>query len=81
MTTLWPTIVLVAIDLIQLSGADGRVITVNVDQLVSIREIRPNDVQLIVSKFKCVLTMTDGKFIGVQETCDEVRDRLKDIKR
>lgn len=60
----------VAIDLIVLHRSDGGEVTVNAEQITSLRT--PG----AVAHARCLVGLTDGRFVGVLETCTEVRQRL-----
>ena len=66
--------VLLAYHLIRLTGPEGQEVELNADQIVSLREPRgethfPKDV-------RCLIHTSDGKFIGVIESCKIVHELL-----
>ena len=61
-----------------LTGPDGQEIDINADQIVSIRKRREEE-QHFHSDVHCLIFTSDGKFIGVRETCQIVQDRLDDL--
>lgn len=63
-----------------LTAIDGADISVNVRHVVSFREPRANEDQLIRNGVGCMLITDDGKFISVREHCAEVVNKLKRIK-
>jgi hypothetical protein len=68
---------LVALNLIFVHGPDQQRIEVNTDEISSIREPREAEGHF-ASEIKCLLFMTNGKFIGVTETCDDVLATIKE---
>lgn len=66
----------VAVALVALTLADGRAVFVNPAEIVSVRE-RHHDEKILPRNIKCVLNTADGKFIGVIEDCDSVRQKLE----
>lgn len=69
--------VLAAIVLIVLHSLDGFEIIINPEQVVILRPSSeaakgtPN--QLIVTGVRCIVGLSDGKFVSVIETCEQVR--------
>jgi hypothetical protein len=60
--------------LVMLHAASGHEVFVNPDSVVMLRTGKPGKPnEYIAGDAKCVLNTADGKFIGVTETCDEVR--------
>jgi hypothetical protein len=68
-------IVLAAVPLILFTGPDGQIIEVNPETVASIRSVRGGD--HFTQAVKCNIFTTDGKNIGVTETCAEVHKRLQ----
>jgi hypothetical protein len=65
---------------IVLHGPGGFEININPKRVTSMRSgIAGQKNKFIHEDAKCVLNMDDGKFISVIETCDQVRQALKDI--
>lgn len=67
-------VVILALQLVQLTGPGGQEIDVNPDQVVSLREKRGNE--HFAPGAKCVIHTADGKFVAVQEDCNTVQERL-----
>lgn len=61
--------------LILLHAAGGHMVEVNTDQITSMRS--PRDVKqherLFAADAHCLVNLTDGKFVVVQEDCDTVK--------
>jgi uncharacterized protein YlzI (FlbEa/FlbD family) len=67
--------ILALLSLLELHGLDGRTVYVNPQQIVSMA--RPKDDRTFHSGVQCVITLADGKFVSVVETCDEVQARMR----
>ena len=63
--------------LILLHNAAGLPILVNADLITSMQGRSEGQRSLFVGDVKCLVNLTDGKFVTVIETCDQVR-RLVD---
>ena len=63
--------ILLAATLFMVHGLDGREVYVNSEQVISMA--MPGDSKLFVEGVRCVITLTDGKFITVKETCSQVQ--------
>ena len=69
--------VLVALVLIVLHSGSGDPIDVNVDEITSMRRAEQGHAH--VSKtVHCWINLTDGRFVTVQETCDEVKKAIRE---
>jgi hypothetical protein len=60
----------IAIRLILLHGIHGHILYINPDEVVTLRS--PTQQSLLQEGVKCAISTTDGKFVSVIETCDEV---------
>ena len=60
--------------LVQLAGPDNQVIWVNPGAVVSLRQ--PRNAEHFSRGTRCLLQMSDGHFIAVQNFCDDVRRAL-----
>jgi hypothetical protein len=65
-----------ALHLVQLTGPDGQDIEINPVEVVSLREPRGTEASHFHNKVKCLIFTTDGKFVGVQQDCERVRELL-----
>jgi hypothetical protein len=64
-----------------LHAAGGHEVYVNPDSVTTMRAGMPGtENKYVAGDAKCVLNTSDGKFISVIETCDEVRALFKDVK-
>ena len=70
--------------LILVHGPDGQEIELNVTEISSIRQIRKDASDVGVQHFargvRCIVIMTNGKFIGVIETCREVVQKIAKVE-
>jgi len=68
---------LIALRLVVLHGADHQPIAINEEEISSLRA--PGDAEggNYAPSIRCVVIMTNGKFIGVTETCTEVFRKTK----
>jgi uncharacterized protein YlzI (FlbEa/FlbD family) len=56
---------------------DGRTVIINSEEIISFAQ--PNKEKgLWTDAARCLITLTDAKFVTVKETCDEVRSRLNE---
>jgi hypothetical protein len=59
-----------AVELLRFTSPDGQAIYINPQEVVAVRPSRETD--HFSKNVKCVMFLVDGKFIGLQETCDQV---------
>lgn len=72
-------IVATGIELLTFHMVDGRVVQINPAQVTQI--IHPSDDhKVLVETVKCVIRLTDGSFVSVAETCDEVQKAMQEAK-
>ena len=64
--------------LITVHQIDGRAVDINPGQIVSLAHPRPDGNRQFADQVKCLISFTDGKFLSVKETCDEVSKLIKD---
>lgn len=67
-------LLLAALELITVHMVDGRVIQINpaqITRMATAKEFIPN--KRLADSVNCVISFTDGKFLSVAETCDEVK--------
>jgi hypothetical protein len=69
-------VILVAFHLVRFTGPDNQLIEINPDEVVAIRTPRDSE-QHFHQKVACLIFTSDGKFVGVIETCEEVNRRLE----
>lgn len=64
--------------LIVLHGPDGREIDVSVDEITSLQCRLPNAKnQLMSDGVNAIINTTDGKYLAVRETCQEIKDQIE----
>ena len=68
--------IFVAIALVQFTGASGQRIDINAAEVTSVREPHDFTAGHFAEGTHCLIGMTNGKFIGVMENCDQVRRAL-----
>jgi uncharacterized protein YlzI (FlbEa/FlbD family) len=66
---------LLLLALIVLTATDGRPIKINPKDIVSLRA-PPVGGDHLNKDVHCLVFMSDGKYIGVKETCDQVNAKL-----
>ena len=59
--------------LVELHGPEGQRFFVNPAEITSVREPVGKDKLHFAPGMRCIIVMTNGKFIPTRETCDEVR--------
>jgi uncharacterized protein YlzI (FlbEa/FlbD family) len=70
------TELIAALAMIVLHTGDGREIGINPKQVTSMREARETN-KHFTDKVRCMVNLTDGKFVAVLETCDVVRNKIE----
>lgn len=69
----------IAVILVMLHGPDGREIDIAVDEVTSVHCKMPGtENKLFADGVNAVINLTDGKYVSVKETCNQVRDLLKE---
>jgi len=69
---------LAATAFIQLTGPDNQVIQLNPKSIIDFRTPRGTD--HFAPGTRCLIHTTDGRFISVVETCDEIHHILEDMQ-
>jgi hypothetical protein len=62
--------------LVALTAGNGTAILVNPEQVTSLRAASPGQQKHFTHTVRCMINLTDGKFVTVIETCDAVRALL-----
>jgi uncharacterized protein YlzI (FlbEa/FlbD family) len=60
--------------MIVLTGPDGQALKINPKAIVSLRAPRGTD--HLNKDVHCLVFTSDGKYVGVQETCEQVNNKL-----
>lgn len=68
-----------AMELIVLHALTGNTVFVNPEQIVSMA--KPRDDKIVTDKAACAITLADGKFLTVRETCVEVQALIERLGR
>jgi len=72
-------LLLVALHLIFVHGPDNQQVFLNVDEISSIREPRAVTERVISKDINCIVFMTNGKFIGTIESCEDIVKKVEEI--
>jgi len=71
----------VAVHLVLLHTVDGRETFINPEQVVSLSSHKTGEAnKVLIESVQCVLGLSNGKIVSVLEHCDEVLQKLEDIK-
>lgn len=80
-------LILIAVTLIVLHNVDGTELLVNPKQIVSLQATNeggargtPQQNKLIAGGHRCVIALTNGKFLSVVETCEAVVKAMEDAR-
>ena len=66
------------LDYLSVETLDGRHVLINRHAIVTIGGARAStEQQLLTDKATCLVTLIDGKFVTVVESCDAIRQRLQ----
>ena len=71
-------IILAVLQLIELTGPDRQVIIVSPDEIVAMRA--PRVIEHFAPGTRCLLNTVDGKGVAVQETCEQVLDKIRALE-
>ena len=69
-----------ALRLIILHRIDGGTVTVNPAQVTALYPSPPSGNKLVTNQGRCAVWLTDGKFLTVTETCDQVKTMLESAR-
>ena len=67
--------ILLAASLFMVEGFDGRIVFINPEQVVSVAPPKENDA-LFARGVRCVISLSDRKFVTTRESCDVLRARV-----
>lgn len=73
--------VLLALNLVQLTGPDNQKVLINPETVIALREPRGERGQHFHASVNCLVFTADAKYTAVLEPCSEVRQRLEQIER
>ena len=74
-------LLLVTLQLVIFHTVDGHEVAINpahITNMIAAKDDQEN--KLFTDSVRCVINLTDGKFITVAESCDMVRRRLEEAK-
>ena len=70
--------VLAAVELIMLHMIDGREVQINPKQVTQLlSDLSDDGAKALPDAVKCVVRFTDGSYLSVAETCDEIRSLME----
>ena len=72
--------IFVVLHFIFVHGPDNQKTLLNIDEISSIREPRSGAEEHYGKQVKCIIFMTNSKFFGTVETCEEVVKKIKEIE-
>jgi uncharacterized protein YlzI (FlbEa/FlbD family) len=72
-------VILAALYLIRLHGLDGHEIDINPREITVMQEKKQG--QHLAAGAECAISLSDGKFVAVTETCDEVRQKIEALEK
>jgi hypothetical protein len=64
-------------DYLAVQMLDGRQVHISERAIATISEPQKSSGQTFAGKVSCVVTLLDGKFVAVAESCAAIRERLK----
>jgi len=65
-------------DYLAVQTLDGREVIINRQAIVTVGDARKDGGQAVLTgKATCLITLADGKFVTVVESCDAIRRRLE----
>ena len=68
------------IELVELHGPAGQRYFVNPQQITTVRQPIATDRQYFGTGTRCIIVMTNGKFVAVADACDQVRQLVERSK-
>ena len=70
--------VLIAVELIAVRTLDGREVFINPHAITALTEPKDADSKLFSDRVQCIVSLLDQHFVTVTETCEAIRQRLKE---
>ncbi|MCA1452147.1 hypothetical protein I6F35_02820 [Bradyrhizobium sp. BRP22] len=75
-------IALIVLRLVLLHGPDGHEIALNPEQITTMRAALPGSQNKhLTQDARCMISTSDGKFVSVVESCDQVRKLIEDAEK
>lgn len=72
-------VIMATLYLIRLHGLDGQEIDINPREITVMRERGQG--QHLTKDAECAISLSDGKFVAVKETCAEVRQKIEALEK
>jgi hypothetical protein len=72
-------VVLAVLVLLSVHGPQGQLVSINVEQISSIRDPRKNTSEHFATGTKCLVYMTNGHFIGTTESCLQIIEQIVEL--
>lgn len=66
--------------LVLLHGPEDHDILVNPDMVTTMRAASGEDNRYLTKEARCMINTSDGKYVSVVETCEEVRELFKEAR-
>jgi hypothetical protein len=74
-------VLLIALQLVVFHTVDGHEVAINPAQVTSMYAAKDDQKnKLFTDSVRCLIGLTDGKFVTVAENCDVVKRRLEEAK-
>lgn len=67
--------------LITLHAPNGLSISINPTEIATLRETKGEGSTLMVDTVRCVVGMSNGKWVSVIETCEQIREAIKQAEK
>jgi uncharacterized protein YlzI (FlbEa/FlbD family) len=72
-------VILATLYLIRLHALDGHEVDINPREITVMQEKKQG--QHLAAGAECAISLSDGKFVAVTETCEEVRQKIEALER
>jgi uncharacterized protein YlzI (FlbEa/FlbD family) len=72
-------VILAALYLIRLHDPNGNEVDINPREITVMREKQQG--QHLTAEAECAISLSDGKFVSVRETCDQVRQKIDALEK
>ena len=66
----------ILVDLVTVTMVDGRVVQINSSQITQLVHPHATGNKALVKGVNCVIRLTDGGYVSVAETCEEVEAKI-----
>jgi len=74
-------VTLVALHFLLVHTPDNQEITINAEEISSIRKPQDQAEEHFTKGTRCIIVMTNGKFIGTSETCIDIIKQIAEIAK